>query len=355
MKAWQLDHLGGTLRANELPLPEVRPGSVLIRLEACGLLSYQKAYVAGALPHYSPPDRLFTIGSNGVGTIHEIGRDVIQLAPGQRVVISPYVVTDERVAEPAQMLLGLTGYGAPAKRLQAEWPDGTLAEYVLAPKSCVTPVPLALSKVDPAQLATAARFVVPYGGLLRGRLAAGEIVVVNGATGAFGTAATLLALALGAGRVVAAGRQRAALDGLARDRVVPVVLTGDVAKDSDAMRAAAGGAADLAFDMIGRAADPNATLAALRSLRRQGRLVLMGSMNVPLPLPYGDVMFNDWEIIGQFMYPPDAYRRLLGLVATGQLDLRAIRPHTFTFDEMPAALDAAAAASSVECVVVLLG
>jgi alcohol dehydrogenase len=133
------------------------------------------------------------------------------------------------------------------------------------------------------------------------------------------------------------------------------VLTGDVAKDSDAMRAAAGGAADLAFDMIGRAADPNATLAALRSLRRQGRLVLMGSMNVPLPLPYGDVMFNDWEIIGQFMYPPDAYRRLLGLVATGQLDLRAIRPHTFTFDEMPAALDAAAAASSVECVVVLLG
>jgi alcohol dehydrogenase len=43
-----------------------------------------------------------------------------------------------------------------------------------------------------------ARFIVPFGGLLRGRLAAGETLLVNGATGAFGTAAVLLGVAMGA-------------------------------------------------------------------------------------------------------------------------------------------------------------
>ena len=47
------------------------------------------------------------------------------------------------------------------------------------------------------------RCVVPYGGLVRGRLAAGETVIVNGATGAYGTAAVLVALAMGAGMVTA--------------------------------------------------------------------------------------------------------------------------------------------------------
>jgi alcohol dehydrogenase len=37
----------------------------------------------------------------------------------------------------------------------------------------------------------------------------------------------------------------------------------------------------------------------------------MGSMTTPLPLPYGEVIRNNWEIIGQFMYPAHAYRSCL--------------------------------------------
>src|SRR5215813_10219522 len=128
MKAWQLDRLGGTLRLNNLELPEVRPGSVLVRIEAAQLLSYQRAYVAGELPHYQPPDHWFTIGSNATGTIHAVGRDVWHLRAGQRVAISPYLVAHERVADPAAFLLGLTAYGPVARRMQADWPDGTFAE-----------------------------------------------------------------------------------------------------------------------------------------------------------------------------------------------------------------------------------
>jgi alcohol dehydrogenase len=34
MKTWRLDRLGGTLSFEDIPLPEVRSGSVLVRIEA---------------------------------------------------------------------------------------------------------------------------------------------------------------------------------------------------------------------------------------------------------------------------------------------------------------------------------
>lgn len=51
MKAWQLDRLGGTLSFKDIPVPEPRPGSVLVRIEASSLMSYLKDYVEGKLPH----------------------------------------------------------------------------------------------------------------------------------------------------------------------------------------------------------------------------------------------------------------------------------------------------------------
>jgi alcohol dehydrogenase len=199
------------------------------------------------------------------------------------------------------------------------------------------------------------RYIVPFGGLLRGRLAAGETLVVTGASGAYGSAAVLLGLAMGAARVVAVGRNAGALSALARAggaRVTPVALSGNIAADAAAIRAAAGGGAHLAFDMVGQATDANATLAALRSLRRGGRLVLMGSMSVPLPLAYGEMMFNNWEIMGQFMYPVDAYARLLELVRAGLLDAGTIVARAFPLEALPQAMDAAAGAASLECIVV---
>jgi alcohol dehydrogenase len=96
-------------------------------------------------------------------------------------------------------------------------------------------------------------------------------------------------------------------------RVSTVTLTGDVHRDASALREASDGGAHMAFDMVGQARDPKSTLAALHSLHRGGRLVLMGSMTTDLPIPYTAVMLNSWEIIGQFMYPATAYRRLLEL------------------------------------------
>jgi alcohol dehydrogenase len=105
--------------------------------------------------------------------------------------------------------------------------------------------------------------------------------------------------------------------------------------------------------MVGGATSPNLTLAALGSLRREGRLVLMGSMSVPLPVSYLELMFNGWEIIGNFMHPRNAYRRLFDLVRSGQLDLGAIHATTLPLSELPQGMQRASKAGSFECVVML--
>ncbi|MBV8730920.1 MAG: zinc-binding dehydrogenase [Acidobacteriia bacterium] len=353
MKAWRLERPGGTLAFSDVPMPKARPGSVLVKIQATPLLSYFKPYVEGKLP-YSPPSETFTPGTNGVGIIEAVGRDVWHLKTGQRVVFSPHFVSGENVDDPAQILIGLTGFGAASPAVQTDWPDGSLAEYALAPVSTITPAE-GLDGFDAAQVALLNRFIVPFGGLLRGRLAAGETLIVNGATGAYGTAAVLLGVAMAAGQVIAAGRDEGRLDAVVRvggRRVKPVRMTGDVSTDTAALRSATGGGAHIAFDMVGQAADSTATLASLQSLRRGGRLVLMGSMTVPLSLSYSDIMRNNWEITGQFMYPPDAYRRLIEMLRAGLLDISEIRPLCFPLKELMDAAEAAAKATNLECVVV---
>jgi alcohol dehydrogenase len=323
-------------------------------MQSSALMSYMRDYIDGKLPVYHVPSHPFVPGGNGVGIIEAVGDDVWHLKRGQRVVISSHFVAQENVRNPAQILIGVTAGSEVGYKMQDDWPNGTLADYALLPASTVTPAD-AVGDLDASTLVTTMRYIVPYGGLLRGRLAAGETVIVSGATGAYGAAAVRLALAMGAARVVALGRNATTLSGLAASagrRVVPVTATGDIAGDAAALRKATDGGAHMAFDMVGNAQDPNLTLASLRGLAPGGRLVLMGSMAVPLPIPYTEVMLNSWEIIGQFMYPRTAYAQLLALIGSGLLAVDAIKAVEFPFAEVPGAIDAAARASSAECVVI---
>jgi len=354
MKAWRLEKMGGKLDFKEVPVPPVRAGSVLIKVSVSALVSYLKSYTEGKLAVYNPPPQEFTMGSNAIGYVEEVGQDVWHLKPGQRVALSSHIVARDNVKSPMMILLGITKNGDTALPVQMDWPDGTLAPYVLAPVETVTPLD-GLEHYTDAQLSAVTRFVVPYGGLLKGALKAGETLVVNGATGSFGAAAVFLGVAMGASKVVITGRNTAALKQVAAKagmRVVPVTLQGDAQADAKAIRGACGGGADIAFDMVGNATDPNSTLAALFSLVPGGRLVIMGSMAVDLPIPYTYVMINSWSILGNFMYPREATRQMLELVKSGQLPLDVIKPKVFKMSDLNEAMDAAAIAGNLDNVMI---
>ncbi|WP_353191209.1 zinc-binding dehydrogenase [Pandoraea pnomenusa] len=353
MKAWILERVGQPLVLRDIETPDVRPDAVLVRMEAVPLLSYTRAYLNGELP-YLYPEGPFTPGTNGVGAIVATGTGVHHFRVGQRVAVNPYLTSTENVDSPAEVLIGLTGISDDSGPLLQDFPHGTLRELAEFPASTLVSLD-GLEHMPSARLATLAKFAVPMGGLRRARLVAGETVVVNGATGAFGSAAALAALAMGASQVVALGRRAESLAALARlggERLSPVVLSGDVARDTAAIRSVASGGIDLAFDMVGQATDPSSTLSALRSLKRRGRMVLMGSMNVPLPLPYGEMLRNGWEVMGHFMYAPADYRALIGMVRAKQLSLETIDVETFDFEAIEAAIDAASAQAGLAATVV---
>ncbi|OAJ57365.1 alcohol dehydrogenase [Paraburkholderia ginsengiterrae] len=353
MKAWMLDEPGKPLVLRDEPAPQPRRGAVLIRMEAVPLLSYTRQYVEGKLPYAYPPGP-FSPGTNGVGRVVAVGEGVLSCRSGQRVAVHPYWVSDEAVGDPEQILIGLTGISAGSAPMRAEYPHGTLRELAEFPASNVIALD-GLDELPSTRLAALGKFSVPFGGLRRGRLAAGETVVVNGATGYFGSAAVLVALALGASKVVAIGRRAAPLAALAQfgeGRVVPYALTGDSASDIAAIREAAHGGANLAFDMVGHATEADATLVALRSLRRNGRLVLMGSMEVPLPVPYQELLLNNWELIGHFMYTGADYRALVALAASGQLALDAVELAAYPFAQLEAAINRAGSVQGLQCALV---
>ncbi|HWG11905.1 MAG TPA: zinc-binding alcohol dehydrogenase family protein [Streptosporangiaceae bacterium] len=342
MRAWRVTVPGAAPELRDIPDPALRNGSVLVKVHASVLVSYLRAYLAGKLPGYPPPAGEFTPGTSGVGVIEAVGPQVYGLRPGQRVLMTGYATAAENVPEPARALLSMTA-GPAARPLLDGWPHGTLADRAMVPASTVTPVPDQLSAVPSSRLAVATRMLVPYGGLRRARLAAGETVIVTGATGTFGRAGVHVARALGAATVVGAGRNPSVLATLAGlDRVVPVQLTGDVAADTAALRSAAGGRAACALDLIGGATSTAATRAALDALGRGGRLVLMGSASAPLTVDYTALMLTGREIIGQFMYPPQAAAEVLALAAAGLLDLDAVEVAGYPLAELETAVDAAA-------------
>ena len=259
-KAWRL-HAHSDLRFDDVETPRPASDGVLVRIEAGMVLSYMGKVLAGTVP-YSLPPMPFVPGTNAIGRVVAVGEDVTHIQSGDRVFLSPHLRGDVAEPEPPQILIGLTATVTTpeALALQARWRDGVFTEIAHWPAACVTPLD-GLDERPAAELIGLAKLIVPFGGLQRARLRGGDTIIINGATGYFGSGAVMLAVAMGAARVVAVGRKADALAALRDElgpRVIPAIVSGDATKDTAIIRHAA--AATFAFTCSGFVA-PAITLA----------------------------------------------------------------------------------------------
>ncbi|MDI4234335.1 zinc-binding dehydrogenase [Bradyrhizobium sp. Arg237L] len=343
-KAWRL-HAHNDLRLDEVETPAPAPDGVVVRIEAGMVLSYTGKVLSGAVP-YSLPPMPFVPGTNAIARLVAVGDNVNHVEPGDRVFLSPHLRADVPDREPPQILIGLTAMTTTpeALALQTRWRDGVFAEVAHWPAACVTPLS-GLEDRPATELIGLAKLIVPFGGLQRSGLRGGQTIIINGASGYFGSGAVMLAVAMGAGRVVAVGRKQAALELLRETfgpRVIPAVVSGNAAEDLPIIRRAAAGGAEVALDLLGNAGSTSTTLSCLRALRRGGRLVLMGSAEAPLELSFREMLANDWEVVGQFMYDRTAPGQLAALAAENLLDLRQINVTAFSLADIKRAVEAAA-------------
>jgi NADPH2:quinone reductase len=277
MKAAVVFAAGQPPAYGEFRAPQPATGQQVVRVAAAALTHLTRGRAAGT--HYSaeaaPP---FVPGVDGVGTAED-GRRVYFLLP--------------------------------------QPPFGALAELSLVPAAHLLPVPDGLDDAQAAALANPG--MASWAALTeRARLAPGETVLVNGATGAAGRLAVQLARHLGAARVVATGRNAQALEGLRRygaDRAI--ALAQEPAALAQACAAEFRQGVDVVLDFLwGPSAE--ALLAAAARATPEGRrvrYVQIGAMTgADITLPAAALRAAALELMGSGLGSV-APERLLAAIA----------------------------------------
>ncbi|MEV8438610.1 zinc-binding dehydrogenase [Actinosynnema sp. NPDC051121] len=347
MRAATLTAFGFPLTVHDVPDPRAGGGEVVVEVLATCVPPYADEVFGGERRY--PLELPVVPGVGGVGRVVSAGPDATKLRVGDLVWCDSTVRARDDALTPDIALQGWSSRGEGGARLARYLHDGSFAELMRVPTENVHPLP-AVAADDPARWSALTVHTIPYGGLLAGRLRAGETVLVSGATGNLGSSAVAVALAMGAGRVVAPGRNRAALDLLADRfgaRVRPVELGGDEDADRAAMSAAADGPIDVVLDLLPPHAPSSAARAAAMTVREHGRVVLMGGVGMlggaDLALPYPWIMRNSVTVRGQWMYPRTANVGMIRLIASGSLDLAPEHVTRFGLDQVNDAIAHAAA------------
>ncbi|WP_286901838.1 zinc-binding dehydrogenase [Thermocrispum sp.] len=271
------------LRLGERPDPRPRPGWTVVELKAAALnwhdVLVRQGKYDSPLPH--------TPGSDGAG---------VDLTTGEEVVILPSLWWGDEESAPG-----------PRWEILGDHRPGTYAERVEVPAECVAPKPPGLSWAQAAALPLVG--LTTYRALFtRGRLRAGETLLVLGAGGGVATTAVLLAAAVGA-RVyvtsssedkIAAARQLGAAGGVRYDRP-------DWHKAAKEL--VGGRGFDVVLDSVGTWAD------ALRALRPGGRLIVLGASRAELAaLDVRRFYFGQFDLLGTTMGSPRDFAQLLRLL-----------------------------------------
>jgi alcohol dehydrogenase len=346
MKAAVLNAFGSPLDIQTLPDPVLGTGEVIVEVVAAGVTSYAANVFSGSRSYLLEPP--VVPGPGGVGRVRATGPDSTKLKAGDWVFVDSTIRGRDNMPNPEQILLGWTYRTPAALPLHRYYHHGSFAEQMLVPTENATPIG-EIDAVDAGRWTALGRLLVPFGGLLAGDIQAGETLVVNGATGGFGGAGVAVALAMGAGRVVATGRNKATLDGLSDrfgPRVRTVRFTGDEAEDRRLIVEAAGGPIDMVLDFLPREASAAQVRAAVLAVKLGGRVILMGGLRGEegnLGLNYNWLMHNETTVRGVWMYRKDAIPRMIQMVRAGLIDLAHFEMAEFGLDAANEAVAHAAA------------
>ncbi|WP_114810578.1 alcohol dehydrogenase catalytic domain-containing protein [Paraburkholderia kururiensis] len=337
MKAAILKRLGTPLAIEAIPDPVPGTGEVIVDVVATPVLSYAQEVFGGERRY--PIELPIVPGCGAIGRVRTVGPDATQLRPGDWVFCDPTVRSRDDALMPDIVLQGWSSRGDGGKRLQRYFHDGPFAERLRVPTENAVRIG-DIDGADAARWCALNTLLVPYGGLLASDLRAGEILLVSGATGNFGSACVAVGLAIGARCVVAPGRNQQALADLKRrfgERVRTVALTGDEAGDRKRMQEAAPGPIDCVIDLMPPSVSATTVRAAVMAVRPYGRVVLMGGVGMlggaGLELPYPWIMRNDITLRGKWMYPKEAVTLMTGLIRCGLLDLGHFDVRVFALDD----------------------
>ncbi|MCC6848033.1 MAG: alcohol dehydrogenase catalytic domain-containing protein [Deltaproteobacteria bacterium] len=302
-------HSGSSVQVEELPEPTLGSRQVRIAIRAAGVCGTDLHAAHGRLPVPALP---VIMGHEGAGVVEEVDADVAGVAVGDRVLLLPSETCGACPACEAGHL-GL----CPGARILGMARDGTFAEQIVVPVSCLRPLPDAIPFEQGAILADAVATAY-HAVATRAAVTGGERVAVIGC-GGVGHHVILLARLLGARTIVAVdasagARRRAEAAG------ADVVVDASDADVRKAIRRAAGGEGpDLVIEYAGKKASVELAIA---SVARGGRVIVGGvGMESPALGPLVSFVGREIGVLGSMGYTRAELGRVVELAASGRLDL----------------------------------
>lgn len=299
---------------DDLPLPRLVGGDVLIRVSAAGVNNtdintrigwYARDVVTatgegtegrdGDDGSWSgvPLEFPRVQGADCCGRIVAVGEGVDPGRIDERVIVRPMMTA------PASSSLPYWTLGSEC--------DGAFAEYVAVPAAEAYAVRCDWSDAELASLPCA--YSTAENLLERAGIEAGEAVLVTGASGGVGSAAVQLAKRRGARVFAVASTTKA-------DAVRRLGADGIVSRDDDPVDVLGAGSVDAVIDVVGGPGWPG----LLDVLRDRGRLATSGAIAGPIvELDLRTLYLKDLRLIGCTAQEPAVFANLVGYVERGEI------------------------------------
>lgn len=332
MKAAVL-HAPGLIKCEEVPIPRLGKGEVLIRVKAAGVCGsdIRRVMVTGTYHFPTVPGHEFS------GEVVEVVGETTNVRPGDRVVVIPLIpcgrcafcqVGDYALCDDYDYLGSRT--------------NGGFAEYVKAPVRNVVPIP---DGVDYESAAATEPAAVALHGLRQVGMEPGDTVAVLGA-GPVGILVAQWARAFGAKEIYLVDTIREKLE-LAEQLGFPPGNCIDAHK-TDPVQAVRERTSNKGVSLVVEAAGVPATLkGSLELAAKRGRVLLLGNPQEDVTLPtrlVSGILRKQLTICGTWNsefrpYPLNEWELTLDFMARGLLKILPLISHRFTLDEVSKAFE----------------
>ncbi|MGH7834944.1 MAG: alcohol dehydrogenase catalytic domain-containing protein [Candidatus Binatia bacterium] len=307
------------VRLEEMPVPEVGPGELLVRIWASGICG------SDLMEWYRVRKAPLVLGHEVAGEVARVGEGIDSYRPGDRLVVSHHVPCN-------QCRYCLSGHHSVCDTLrQTHFDPGGFAEYVRVPKINVDLGTYLLPKEVSYEEGS---FIEPLGCVVRAqrwaRLQPGQTVLVIG-SGISGLLHVQLARVNGAALVVATDinsfRLRAA-----EELGAHIALTSDANLISQLKHVNEGRLADLVIVCTG--AMP-AVKQALQTVERGGTVLFFAptASGTDVPIPLFEYWRNEITVTTSYAASPIDMKQALEFIHARQVRVREMVTHRLRLAE----------------------
>ena len=345
MIAARLHAYGAPMTLDRIEVPEPRPTDVLVEVKACGVVPNLARVVGNFFGTQVPDLKIMPplpaiFGLDPAGVVAKVGDQVRAIRSGERVYVNPARCCGScRMCRSGATLdcpnFTFQGYFGRSQDIMRAYPYGGLAQFITAPATALVRLP------DNVSFEAAARFGyfgTAYAAMRKIGVGPGQSLLVNGIGGQLGLCAALLALAMGATKILGTGRNAALLDrvkALAPERIDVLAVPnappqgGGGPAQPDALVAWAKTATesygvDGVIDCLPPGAPAGAMMRALYCLRRGGRAVNVGAVMETLPVNAFWLMTNRIGLQGSVWFTTGEGEDLAAMAGAGTLDLSVL-------------------------------